>query len=155
MPFYFIQIVKKLVFYFQNCSDLLWEKIVLVIEKTFEIRRWRLRNCKFLISLEQIVQTVKVQHNFLTKCFFNLFLEVSQIYVKHYGFRNLHKKLENLRIVFSFFSNLIHFWFCKSNAVSVSKRTCHLGCTQTCHHSWNLVQSMRLIKMTQKKFSCK
>ena len=35
-----------MVFCYQNCSDLLWEKIVLVIEKTFEIRGWRPRICK-------------------------------------------------------------------------------------------------------------
>ena len=32
------QLAAGLVFCYQNCSDLLWEKIVLVIEKTFEIR---------------------------------------------------------------------------------------------------------------------
>ena len=31
---------RTLVFCYQNCSDLLWEKIVLVIEKIFEVRGW-------------------------------------------------------------------------------------------------------------------
>ena len=36
---------------------------------------------KFLRSLEQFIQTVKGQNNFLvTECFFNLFPEVSHIY---------------------------------------------------------------------------
>ena len=38
---------RKLVFCYRNCSDLLWEKIVLVIEKTFEIRGWRSRIFKY------------------------------------------------------------------------------------------------------------
>ena len=31
--------ISEMVFCYQNCSDLLWEKIVLVIEKIFEITR--------------------------------------------------------------------------------------------------------------------
>ena len=50
----------KMVFCYQNCSDLLWEKIVLVIKKILEIRAWR----------------PKIFGN---KCLFNLFQEVSQI----------------------------------------------------------------------------
>ena len=58
----------EMVFCFQNCSDPLWEKKILVIEKNF------------LKLLEQFIQTVKDQNNFLvTECFFNLFLEVSHI----------------------------------------------------------------------------
>ena len=37
---------KRMVFCYQNCFDLLWEKIVLVFEKNF------------LRSLEQFIQTV-------------------------------------------------------------------------------------------------
>ena len=40
----------QMVFCYQNCSDLLWEKIVLVIEKEF---------AKILKSLEQFIQAVK------------------------------------------------------------------------------------------------
>ena len=47
-----------MVFWYQNCSDLPWEKIVLVIEKPFEIWGWRPRICKFFRSLEQFIQTV-------------------------------------------------------------------------------------------------
>ena len=46
-------------FRYQNYSDLLWEKIVLVIEKIFEIRGW-----EFLRSLEHFIQTVKGQNNY-------------------------------------------------------------------------------------------
>ena len=35
-----------LVFCYQNCSALLWEKNVIVIETIFEIRSWRPRICK-------------------------------------------------------------------------------------------------------------
>ena len=37
---HFVFFWRELVFCYQNCSDLLWEKIVLVIEKTFE---WKVR----------------------------------------------------------------------------------------------------------------
>ena len=51
----------KLVFCYQNCSDLLWEKIVLVITRTI---------CSNSERSEQFL---------VTECFFNLFLEVSHI----------------------------------------------------------------------------
>ena len=60
----------KMVFCDQNCSDLLWEKIVLAIQKNFK---------KFLRSLEKFIQTLKGQNNLLTECIFNWFLEVSHI----------------------------------------------------------------------------
>ena len=52
-------------FCYQNCSDLLLEKIVLVTEKKllkFEAESWEFS--KFLRSLEQFIQTVKSQNNF-------------------------------------------------------------------------------------------
>ena len=52
--------IEKMVFCYQNCSDLLWEKIVLVIEKTFEGQKFEI----FLRSLEQFTQTVKGLNNF-------------------------------------------------------------------------------------------
>ena len=72
----------SMVFFYQNFSDLLWEKIVLMIEKKhlkFEAEGREFAKC--LRSLEQFIQTVqwKVKTNFETECFFNLFLEVSQI----------------------------------------------------------------------------
>ena len=38
--------VEEMVFCYQNCSNLVGEKIVLVLEKTFEIRGGRLKICK-------------------------------------------------------------------------------------------------------------
>ena len=64
-----------MVFCFQNCSDFLWEKkIVLVIEKTF----WNLRlNIK---NLQKVWDHLIIYlNNERSDCFFNLFLEVSQI----------------------------------------------------------------------------
>ena len=58
----------EMVFCYQNCSDLLWEKIVPVIEKIFEITRTIYSNSE---RSEQL---------FVTECFFNLFLEVSVIW---------------------------------------------------------------------------
>ena len=55
-----------MVFYYQNRSDLLWEKIVLVIEEKplkFETEgREFAKNLRSL--LEHFIQTVKVQDNF-------------------------------------------------------------------------------------------
>ena len=39
-------LLSEMVFCYQNCSDLLWERFVLVIKKNFEIRGWRPRICK-------------------------------------------------------------------------------------------------------------
>ena len=47
-----------MVFCFQNCSDLLWEKIVLVIEKIFSNSRLGWEFAKILRSREQFIQTV-------------------------------------------------------------------------------------------------
>ena len=76
--------IQVLVFYYQNCSDLLWEKIVLVIEKslkTFEIRGWRLRICKNFETTRIIYSNCErwSEQYLVTECFFNLFLEVSLI----------------------------------------------------------------------------
>ena len=50
---------------YQNCSDLLWEKIILVIE--IEITRTIYSNSE------------KTEQFLVTECFFNLFLEISKI----------------------------------------------------------------------------
>ena len=55
-----------MVFCYQNCSDLLWEKIVLVIEKNFEIA-WTIYS-----------NSERSEQFLVTECFFNLFLEISQ-----------------------------------------------------------------------------
>ena len=47
-----------MVFCFENCSDLLWEKIALVIEKNF---------CKFDYECLYFIPTVKSQHKFWNK----------------------------------------------------------------------------------------
>ena len=54
-----------MVFCYQNCSELLWEEIVLVIEKKplkYEAEGWEFAN--FLRLLEQFIQTVKGEINF-------------------------------------------------------------------------------------------
>ena len=56
-----------LVFCYKTCSDLLWEKIVRVIEKIFEIT-WI------------IYSSSEMSQQFLaTECFFNLFMDISLI----------------------------------------------------------------------------
>ena len=69
-----------MVFCYQNCSDLLLEKIVLEIEKTLEIRGSRLRISKIFEITRTTYSNNEMSELFLlTECFFNLFLEVSQI----------------------------------------------------------------------------
>ena len=63
---------KKNVFCLQNCSDLLWEKIVVEIEKNF----WNLRLFKGTIYSNSEKSS---QNKFWNRILFNLFLEVSQI----------------------------------------------------------------------------
>ena len=74
---------ETLVFLFEYCSDLLWEKIVLLFsdrENTFEIRGWRLGICKIFEITRTIFSNSERSEQFLvTEWFFNLFLEVSQI----------------------------------------------------------------------------
>ena len=53
-----------MVFCYQNCSDLLFEEIVLVIEKNLKFEVEGQEFAKILRSLEQFVQTVKSQNNF-------------------------------------------------------------------------------------------
>ena len=75
-----------MVFCYQNCSHLLCEKIVLVIEK---------KNYSNSKRSEQFL---------VTECFFNLFLDVSHIYLEQLGFNwkkllgfgNMQEKLENI-----------------------------------------------------------
>ena len=79
-PWCHMDVVKPMVFCYQNCSDLLWEKIVLVIEKNFEIRGWRPRICKICEITWTIYSNSERSEQFLVQeCFFNLCLEVSHI----------------------------------------------------------------------------
>ena len=57
-------LLEGMVFCYQNCSDLLWEKIVLVIEKNFWNSRLSREFAKCLRSFEQFFQTVEGQNNF-------------------------------------------------------------------------------------------
>ena len=61
-----------LVFCYQNCSNLLWEKNVLVIKK-FKAEGQDF--AKILISLEQFVRIVKCQNNFGNRVLFKLVFE--------------------------------------------------------------------------------
>ena len=70
--------ISGMVFCYQNCSDLLWEKIVLVIEKNFG--NSRLLICKIFEITRTIYSNSERTEQFLvTECFFNLFLEVFPI----------------------------------------------------------------------------
>ena len=62
--------ITNLVFCYQNCSDLPWEKTVLEIEKNFWI---------FEISRAIYSKSERSEQYLVTECFFNWFLEVSHI----------------------------------------------------------------------------
>ena len=57
----------KMVFCYQNCSDLLWEKIVLMIEKLLKFEAVGQEFSKKIWSFQQFIQTVKGQYDFLKK----------------------------------------------------------------------------------------
>ena len=85
-----------LVFCYQNCSDLLWENIVLVIEK----------NCKIFENTKTIYSNSERSEQFLvTECFLtsswrflrsNKLEQLEFILEKILGFRNMQEKLENV-----------------------------------------------------------
>ena len=62
---------EKMVFCYQNCSDLMWEKIVLVIEKTLQFEN-------FDITWTIHSNSERSEQFLVTECFFN-FLEIFQI----------------------------------------------------------------------------
>ena len=66
-----------MVFCYQNCSDLLWEKIVLVIEKNFRSLRLKAENKIFEITWTIYSNSEMSEQYLVTECFFNLFLEAS------------------------------------------------------------------------------
>ena len=67
--------------HFLNSSDLLWDKIVLVIEKNFRNSRGKAENFENFEIIGTIYSNSESSGHFLvTECFFNLFLEVSQIW---------------------------------------------------------------------------
>ena len=63
---------ENLVFCYQNCSDLQWEKVVLVIKiKFFEIRGWKSRICKiFEVWLTIHSNSERSEQFLVTECFF-------------------------------------------------------------------------------------
>ena len=75
------ELPRETVFCFQNCSNLLKEKKILVIKKNFINFRLQAQNLqKFWdCAIEQFIRTVKGQYNFFKGCLFNLFLDVFQI----------------------------------------------------------------------------
>ena len=69
-----------LVFCYQNCSDLLWEKIVQMIKKNIWNLRLEAENLQEVWDhLNNLFKQWKVEQYLVTECFFNLFLEVSWI----------------------------------------------------------------------------
>ena len=67
-------------FFYQNCSDLLWEKYSSDWEKLLKFQGWMQRICKiFDITRTISLNSERSEQCLVTECFFNLFLEVSQI----------------------------------------------------------------------------
>ena len=88
---YVIQL-PNMVFCYQNCSDLLWEKIVLVIKKNFFEAEHR-EFAKILRQLEQFIQTVKGQNNFGIQ---NAFFTFSWKFLRSNRLEQLEFKLEKI-----------------------------------------------------------
>ena len=68
---------KGLVFCYKNCSDLLWEKVVLVIEKKFWNSRLKTKNLQNFETTRTIYSNRERSEQFLvTECFFKLFPDI-------------------------------------------------------------------------------
>ena len=107
-----------MVFCYQNCSELLWEKIVLVIEKSFEIRGWRPRICKnFEISRTIYSNSERSEQFLVTECFFNLFLIYFMVKIVAKNF----DKIKKPSFLLGFFS-----WKC-STYYKVVRFTCNFS----------------------------
>ena len=95
----------EMVFCYQNCSELLWEKMFLWLRKTFEIRSWRLRIFKIFEITGTIYSNSERSEQFLvTECFFltcswrflisNKLEQLEFKLEKILGFRNMQGNLE-------------------------------------------------------------
>ena len=107
---------EKMLLCFQNCSDLVWEKLFyLVIEKMFWNSRLKAEYLQNFEITKTICSNSESSKQFLvSECFFNLFLEVSQIQkfrtiriqignkleTNHtMGLRNIQEKSENTIVI--------------------------------------------------------
>ena len=71
---------RKMVFCYQTFSDLLWEKIVLVIERGFWNSRLKAQNLKIFETTRTIYSNSEWSQQFFgNRMLFNLFMEVSHI----------------------------------------------------------------------------
>ena len=83
-----------MVFCYQNCSDLLWEKKILSDrEKLLKFKAEGQEFAKILRSLEQFIQTVKGQNNCLKQ---NAFLTCSWRFLRSQTIEQLLFKLEKI-----------------------------------------------------------
>ena len=69
----------EMVFCYQNCSDLLWEKIVLVIERLLKFKAEGREFEFFCDHLNNLFKQWKVRTISGNRMLFNLFLEISKI----------------------------------------------------------------------------
>ena len=75
-----LRICRTMVFCYKNCSELLWEKNVLVIKKNFWNSRLKAKNLQIFEITRTIHSNSDGSEQFLvTECFFNLFLKVSHV----------------------------------------------------------------------------
>ena len=95
----------SMVFYYQNCSDLLWEKIVIMIKVTFWNSRLRDENLQiFEITRTIYTNSERSELFFVTTCFlifswrFLISIKLEKKYNSNwkrlFGFRNMQEKLE-------------------------------------------------------------
>ena len=83
-----------MVFCFENCYDLLWEKIVLVMEKkSFEIQGWCLRICENFDITTAIYSNSEMSEQFLKQ---NAFLTCSLMFLRSNTLEQFKFKLEKI-----------------------------------------------------------
>ena len=79
LPLSILVIIVTMVFCYQNCSDLLWKNCSSYREKILKFEAESREFSKFLRLLEINSNSERSEQFLVTECFFNLFLEISQI----------------------------------------------------------------------------
>ena len=75
-----------MVFCYQNCSDILWEKNVLVIEKNFLNSRLKAENLQKKVEITRAIysNSERSEQFLVTECFFNLFPDTQPKFIFYF-----------------------------------------------------------------------
>ena len=131
-----------MVFCYQNCSDLLWEKIVLVIEKNFWNSKLQAENVQNFEIIRTFYSSSERSEQSLKQNVFNLFLEASQIWYMYCS--KFEKVGHKNHIMFVAFNVHAHFY-----CAVVSDRDHFL------RNNWVIESATTKIILLNLRFACK